>query len=82
MKYIYFALLLFVITGCTQTPKNVVAQDGKNALQTSCPGIYVSWSNCYEKANRACPSGFNIIEKEQYTIDLDLPVRALTFRCS
>lgn len=59
-------LLLFAIGlyGCSQAPKNVVAQDGKNALQTS------------------CPSGFNVIEKEQYTIDLDLPVRALTFRCN
>ena len=82
MKKFILVILPTVLLGCVQAPKNVTAQDGKNALQTSCPGIYISWSSCYEKANKACPTGFNIIEKEQYSIDLDLPVRTLTFRCN
>lgn len=74
---------LALLEGCAgfKAPKQVVAQDGKDALQISCPGIYAGWNQCYEIANKGCPSGFNIIEREQYTIDLDLPIRTLTFRC-
>lgn len=79
-----FAALLAItilLTGCGLAPKNVIAVDGKTASQIRCPGYGNAWSTCFEKANEFCPGGFNVVDREQFMIDNDFPVRILTYRC-
>jgi len=73
--------IVFLISCKTMTPKQTTLSDGSIGLTVGCSGIGGSWSTCYEKANKSCPSGFEIKEKEQYMIDNDLPIRNLMYRC-
>ncbi|WP_216269008.1 hypothetical protein [Polynucleobacter sp. Nonnen-W13] len=80
MKYLLL-LSCFFLFGCGLAPKSVVTADGKTALQIRCVGSANSWNTCYAKAKESCPAGFEIVDKEQFMADVDLPVRVLTYRC-
>jgi hypothetical protein len=80
MKYLSLLSFAFLF-GCILPPKSVVTADGRTALQLRCPGAGNSWNTCFSKAKESCPSGFEIIDKEQFMADVDLPVRLLTYRC-
>lgn len=81
MKLIYLSIFLMALAGCSQTPKAVITSNGTEALQLRCGGSTNSWNTCYEKAKNNCPMGFTVIDQEQFMLDLDLPIRILTFRC-
>lgn len=81
MKYVYLSIILIAITGCSQAPKTVITSNGMEALQIRCGGSTNTWNTCYAKAKEICSSGFSVIDQEQFMLDLDLPIRILTFRC-
>ena len=54
-------ILVVVLSGCATKPISI----GNNLFRTSCPGMFTSWSACYEAANTQCMNGFTEKDRQQ-----------------
>jgi hypothetical protein len=73
-------LTMLSLTGCASGPfsekRDLEASSPQNGLIVSCSG-YKAWPDCYRAAKQACPSGFEILAKEE-----NLPTQTRTLRIS
>ena len=80
-KLVYLLLLTFLVA-CTSF-KTVQSPDfDKSEMQVgitiACSG-YKKWTYCYEGAEKACPSGYSVINKEE---NLVMQARTLRIECN
>ena len=61
-------LTVILLVGCsslkTVDSPNFDKSEAQAGIVLTCSG-YKTWKNCYEGANKACPSGYQIIEKDE-----------------
>lgn len=81
MKYISFLSLIFLLVGCAKL-KTVQSPDFEKTemlagITLYCSG-YKNWNHCYEAANKACPNGYQILEKEENHV---MQARTLRIEC-
>lgn len=80
MKTLLIALAL-MISGCAQLmhgQSQPVVIKGDNLMATTCSGSVEDWGSCNKKALKACPNGYNVVEKVESPIG---GRRDLTFQC-
>ena len=82
MKY-GLLISLLLLTACAQLMQGaeqpVIQYRDVNTFKTTCSGAAEDWGSCARKANRTCPSGYNIEEKFQ---DGFGAIRHLIFSCN
>ena len=81
MKSISFLTLIFLLVGCTNL-KTVQSPDFEKAerlagIALTC-SVYKNWNHCYEAADKACPNGYQILEKEENHV---MQARTLRIEC-
>jgi len=54
---------LGALAGCAAS-HNTVMPDGRAGLSINCSGAAMSWNQCYEKAGKECPHGYDIVSKD------------------
>jgi len=73
---------MLFITACAQLVKGVeqpvMQYRDINTYRTTCNGIAEDWGSCARKANRTCPDGYQIEEKNQ---DSNGTMRSMIFSC-
>jgi len=74
-------MLAISLTACAGM-KTVQSPDFEKAETVAgqtftCSG-YKTWQNCYEAANKACPNGYQILEKEENHV---MQARTLRIEC-
>ena len=81
MKKLIVVSSLFLLASCThlktsQSPdfEQLGVQSG---LFLTCNG-YKSWKHCYESAEKACPSGYDVIHKDENHV---MQARTLRIEC-
>lgn len=92
MERLALLILPLLIVGCA-TSQEIVLPSGDKGFTVNC-GTYEgnSWSACYKKAGEMCPTGYDILEKNesedktlianQYSIQtLDDDQRTLVIQC-
>ena len=80
MKLLITVSLALSLSACATTSETTLA-DGSPGIVIHCPGMLGTWSDCYEKANKACSAGWDIVERESFMIDKDLQIRNLQVQC-
>ena len=77
-------VLLFIVLGLSAcgNMKNIQSPDfDKSEIQAgisiSCSG-YKKWTHCYEAAEKTCPNGYTVINKEE---NLVMQARTLRIEC-
>lgn len=79
------SLLTLILTtialfGCASGPfsekRDLEASSQQQGMIVSCNG-YKAWPDCYRAAKQACPSGFEVLAKEE-----NLPTQLRTLRIS
>lgn len=60
---VILALGVISLTGCAVAHKTVMP-DGRRGLSINCSGSAMAWNQCYEKAGKECPRGYDIISKD------------------
>jgi len=86
-------LLITILIGGCATSQQIILPSGETGFTVNC-GTYEgnSWSACYKKAGEMCPTGYDILEKNesedktlianQYSIQtLDDDQRTLVIQC-
>ncbi len=77
------ALILATIAlfGCASGPfsekRDLEASSQQQGMIVSCNG-YKAWPDCYRAAKQACPSGFEVLAKEE---NLPTQLRTLRINC-
>tara|TARA_B110000967_G_scaffold196998_1_gene228226 strand:- start:472 stop:747 length:276 start_codon:yes stop_codon:yes gene_type:complete len=82
-KSFFLLIPLMAIMSCT-TASEITMPSGVKGFVVSCGGTANSWASCYKKASTSCPSGYNILEKdEERVIIVDSPGinRTLVISC-
>lgn len=73
-------LTTLALTGCASGPfsekRDLEASSPQLGTVVSCNG-YKAWPDCYRAAKQACPSGFEVLAKEE-----NLPTQTRTLRIS
>ena len=67
---LFVALLALFLAGCyalsnpqgAAQPVSVVDYKQK-IMKTTCSGAVEDWPNCFEKAQKSCPNGYDLIER-------------------
>lgn len=82
MNKLAYLMFLVFLAGCSNL-KNIQSPDfDKSEMQTgisiSCSG-YKKWAHCYEVAEKSCPSGYSVINKEE---NLVMQARTLRIECN
>jgi len=81
MKLIGILFISIVVGGCvTQGSKPITLADGSKGQLATCGGTGNTWALCYETASKACPSGFDVAEKEHFEHE-GFVKRNLYFKC-
>lgn len=87
MKNIQSAIVVtMILNGCAvSTPKITTLSDGQSGFSTTCNGSAyhpkINWGTCYEAAATQCSAGFQEVDREQRTVDEDMAMRTLYFKC-
>jgi hypothetical protein len=88
MKKILLSYLLtaIYISGCSSpVAQQITLPDGSRGLSLSCNGsaysTHVNWGTCYDKASKECLGKFEIIDREERTVDGDMAMRTLYAKC-
>jgi hypothetical protein len=76
--YAAIGTVLLLVAGCV-TVKSTTLRDGSQGYLASCGGTGGEWGQCYEAAGKACPNGFDILDREQFV--LGTVQRNLYFKC-
>tara|TARA_B110000305_G_C19131824_1_gene489295 strand:- start:83 stop:307 length:225 start_codon:yes stop_codon:yes gene_type:complete len=72
-----------IIISCT-TASEITLPSGAKGIVVSCSGTANSWAGCYKKASTSCPSGYNILEKDEervFIVDSPGINRTLVISC-
>lgn len=80
MKNVFLIFGVLLLTGCGTTVNTAVMPSGEKGFTASCGGTAVTWSKCYEAASTTCPTGFNTVDREQFTHE-GFVKRHLYFTC-
>ena len=86
-SFVCVALVIGVaVFGCASpVPRPTTLSDGSKGFSVNCNGsVYqakINWGACYERAATECFSGFDVFDREQRTVDDDMAMRTLYFRC-
>ncbi len=75
-----------LLCGCAaNTPKITTLSNGQSGFAVACNGSAyhpkINWGTCYEAAAKQCSSGFQEVDREQRTVDVDMAMRTLYFKC-
>ena len=81
MKSINFISLIVLLVGCASL-KTVHSPDFEKTetlagITLTCSG-YKKWNHCYEAADKVCPHGYQILEKEENHV---IQARTLRIEC-
>ncbi len=81
LKYLTILLTALALSSC-DTIKTAKSPDfDKSEVQSgiflTCNG-YKTWEHCYDAANKACPSGYSIISKDENHV---MQARTLRIEC-
>jgi hypothetical protein len=73
---------IVLLTSCSslsnfQEQPVVPFRDAKT-YKTTCSGMAEDWGSCNRKANRTCPKGYDVIEKQQDSNGIE---RSIIFSC-
>lgn len=63
MRWLVWVMLVLPMAGCAVSHKTVMP-DGRQGLSINCSGAAMAWNQCYEKAGKECPHGYEILAKE------------------
>ena len=77
-------LLLIALAGCGADVTRIQMANGRDGASISCDGRTVTWRSCYSAAERTCPGGYVVIdrqEKKAYTDAGSYPTRKLVVTC-
>ena len=77
------AITVFFLTalaGCAASVQNATMGDGRKGMIASCGGTGATWSPCNEAAVKACPAGFDTVDREQFVHE-GFVKRNLYFTC-
>jgi hypothetical protein len=78
-KYLIIASLFLGACSSLQTfQEQPVQAMPDNMYKTTCNGMAEAWDSCFRKAQRACPTGYKILDKVQTN---DFVHRELSFSC-
>jgi hypothetical protein len=58
-------LLTFFLAACGATVNPTRTATGRDALAISCDGLVYNWNICNRAAARACPRGYDVIDREE-----------------
>ena len=58
--------ICFLLCACATGAKETTLNDGSKGLIINCHGTANNWGGCYKDASQACPSGFEIKDKEEF----------------
>jgi len=82
MKTLVLFLSLAAITGCATAPFSGT-RDLENSSQQqgtviSCSGGYKTWQDCSKSAAQLCPSGYEILSRDE---NINMQARSLRISC-
>jgi len=82
MKYVIVTLFVALCAGCGAKGPKVIPtlRDGMPGFETRCYGTGRSFNDCYYDAKKHCPSGFDVIDREQSSNE-EVVRRILSYRC-
>lgn len=82
MKTYQLFFLAAVISGCASGPfsanRDLEASGQQQGTVVSCSGGYQTWQDCNKSAAQLCPSGFEILERDE---NINMQARSLRVRC-
>jgi hypothetical protein len=76
--------LVFVLAGCGASVNRTRTANGRDGAAISCNGLLVTWKSCDRAAAKACPSGYDVVdrqEKKTYTDSGSFMSRKLVVSC-
>ena len=80
IKYVCLFIIAAINLGCQQLTRGqlqpVVIKNG--SYLTNCGGAAEGWGSCYSKASITCPSGYEVLLKEEGNTGI---LRELSFKC-
>lgn len=62
-----FLLFLFILAGCSHTPKYLYNVGEQKVYKASCGGAMGDITSCYEQVSMVCQNGYDTIEKYDAT---------------
>jgi len=77
-------LLLIVLAGCKADVTRMQMANGRDGASITCDGRTITWKSCYTAAEKTCPGGYIVIdrqEKKAYTDAGPYPTRKLVVTC-
>ena len=82
MNKLAYLMFLVILASCTNL-KSVESPDfdkseAQAGINLSCSG-YKKWAHCYDAAQKSCPSGYSVINKEE---NLVMQARTLRIECN
>ncbi len=81
MSKIIFLMLIVAVAGCAKKPiKPITLPDSTQVFITSCDGKKLNLDYCYSAAAKACPSGYEISDKQEVITETNI-TRTLYFKC-
>lgn len=62
-KSLVFIMTTLLLASCSTAPN----KDRREWIEVTCSG-FADWNNCYQKAKRYCPSGYDTANREESMI--------------
>lgn len=56
-----------LLGGCAASVEPMRAGDGRDGYAISCDGSAYSWAKCYRAAAKACPTGYDVLDRDTNT---------------
>lgn len=65
------AMTLVILTGCGATVHPTRTASGREGAAISCDGLLSTWKRCESAAAKACPRGFDVVDRQEKRIYVD-----------
>lgn len=79
-KQVAVLLAAALLAGCTRA-RPVTAPDGGQGYAIDCSGIQHQLADCYARATKACPSGYNVLSRDLTSSVLNPFQRSMLVSC-